>query len=113
MRHLKAISIMLAVAMALGALMLGAPVRSMAAAEIVAVEGANFNLQMGMDENLRMYIGKSVTLHLSTGTEITGKVKAVDHGFVHIESLAGRDFYDALIRTDQIIAVMAKFRQYK
>jgi len=113
MRRLKAIGIILALAIALGALMLGAPASSMAAAEIVAVDGANFNLQMGMDENLRTYIGKSVTLLLSTGTELTGKVKAVDRGFVHIESLAGRDFYDALIRTDQIVAVMAKFRQYK
>lgn len=108
--------LIIAVALACFALMglaLLVPASSMAAAEIVAVEGANFNLQMGMDDNLRIYIGKSVTLMLSTGNEITGKVKAVDRGFVHIESLAGRDFYDALIRTDQIVSLIARFRQFK
>jgi hypothetical protein len=35
-----------------------------------------------------------------------------DH-FLHLERLAGRDFYDALVRIEDISAVEARFREMK
>lgn len=84
-----------------------------AQAEVVEVEGAKFNLQLSMDENLRSHIGKTVTVVLSSGKELTGKVKGVDRDFLHLEALTGKEFYDALVRLDHISAVIAKLRLFK
>lgn len=42
-----------------------------------------------------------------------GYVKSVSNNLLHIEKLAGRDFYDALIRIEDIISIEAKFRDMK
>ncbi len=84
-----------------------------AMAEVVEVEGAKFNLKLSMDENLQSHKGKTVTVVLSSGKELTGRVKAVERDFLHLEALAGKEFYDALIRIDHITAVIAKLRLFK
>ena len=89
----------------------GVPVS--AQAEVVEVEGAKFNLKLSMDENLRSHIGKTVTVLLVSGKELTGKVKAVERDYLHLEALTGKEFYDALIRMRDISAVVAKLRLFK
>ena len=42
-----------------------------------------------------------------------GYVKTVGDQAVHLEKLAGRDFYDGLICIDDISAIEAKFRDMK
>jgi hypothetical protein len=78
-----------------------------------AVPGANFEVSFSMKENLKIYIGKDVLIHLRSGKTFEGYVKAVGDQFVHVEKLSGRDFYDALIRIDDISAIEAKFRDMK
>ncbi|HEX9024565.1 MAG TPA: hypothetical protein VF799_12075 [Geobacteraceae bacterium] len=78
-----------------------------------AVEGARFDTAFPLKENLNAFLGKDVHLLLRSGQTIQGYVKSVGDHFVHLERLAGRDFYDALVRMDDISAVEARFREMK
>lgn len=40
-------------------------------------------------------------------------MKTAGEHMVHIEKLAGRDFYDALVRIEEISAMEARFRELK
>ncbi len=79
----------------------------------LALEGVSFNVSSSMKDNLKTYIGKDVLIHLRSGKTLQGYVKSVDDHFLHLEKLSGKDFYDALIRMEDISAMEAKFRDMK
>lgn len=83
------------------------------AAEVVPIEGVAYNVQLSMSDNLKSFIGKKVMATLASGSSFSGKVKEVGEHFMHIEKLDGKDFFDALIRIDSIVAIDAKFRDFK
>jgi hypothetical protein len=83
------------------------------ARSIIAVEGAKFDVSVSMKDNLKAYTGKDVVIHLKSGKTLQGYVKSVGNDFVHLEKLAEKDFYDALVRIDDISAIEAKFRYLK
>ena len=76
-------------------------------------EGVSFNMSISMTDNLKNLIGKDVIIHLRSGKTLQGYVKAVGNGLVHLEKLAGRDFYDALVHIEDISAIEIKFRGLK
>ena len=78
-----------------------------------ALEGVKFDTASSLADNLKTYAGKDVFVHLRSGKTIQGYVKVVGNGLLHLEKLAGRDFYDALIRIEDISAIEAKFRDMK
>ncbi len=61
-------------------------------------------------EVLRARQGKSVTLLLRSGKEYGGTVAEVRGQSVVLKSLAGKEFYDALIRLDDVSAVEIRNR---
>ena len=77
------------------------------------VEGARFDTSFPLKENLKTFQGKDVHVQLRSGQTIQGYVKSVGDLFLHLERLAGKDFYDALVRIDDISAMEAKFRDLK
>jgi hypothetical protein len=77
------------------------------------VEGARFDTSFPLKENLNTFMGKDVYVHLRSGKTIQGYVKSLGDHFLHLEKLAGRDFYDALVRIEDISAIEAKFRDMK
>jgi hypothetical protein len=79
----------------------------------VAVAGAQFDISLSMKDNLKMYVGKDVVVHLRSGKTLQGYVKSVGTDYVHLEKLAGREFYDAFVRIEDISAIEAKFRYLK
>ena len=83
------------------------------ARSVVALEGESFNVSSSIKDNLKAYVGKDVLIHLRSGKTFQGFVKSVDDHFVHLEKLSGREFYDALIRIEDISAIEAKFRDMK
>lgn len=83
------------------------------AKSIVPIEGSKFDVSVSMKDNLKLFTGRDVFIHLRSGKTLQGYVKAVGNDFVHLEKLAGRDFYDAFIRTEDISAMEAKFRDMK
>jgi hypothetical protein len=64
----------------------------------------------GILEALKARVGKAVTLHLASGTAISGNVGEVRDHEVVIKGLSGREFSDALVRIDVIEAVEARSR---
>ena len=60
--------------------------------------------------NLERQVGKRVRLRLISGQDVEGTV-AVGTAGVHVGRLAGgMDFYDAVVRLDQIAAVIVRVR---
>jgi hypothetical protein len=54
--------------------------------------------------------GKRVIVRMDTGENLEGTVSKVGESLVHISKIAGRDFYDAVVRMDRISAVLFKVR---
>jgi hypothetical protein len=63
-----------------------------------------------MRENLQKKVGAKVTLQLSGGQELSGKVVEVGETAVHLSELTGKEFYDAVVRLDQISALVVRVR---
>lgn len=78
----------------------------------VLAEEAAFTLKAGgtMREVLSEYTGKKVVLRLESGDEIEGTVTMVGNSLLHIAKLSGREFYDAVVSIDKIIAVRMRVR---
>ncbi len=56
-------------------------------------------------------VGKKVTIRLSAGDEMTGKVKTVDKDLLHLGGLTGKEFYDAVVDVDKIQAVIVRVKE--
>ena len=59
---------------------------------------------------LRARIGKPVTLLLDSGKEYSGTVAEVRGEGVVLKGLGGKEFYDALIRLDDVSAIEIRNR---
>lgn len=64
-----------------------------------------------MAEILSENTGKRVAIRLGTGEEIEGTVTTVGKSLVHISRLAGKEFYDSVVRIDKISAVRIRVRE--
>lgn len=52
--------------------------------------------------------GKRATLKLQSGQELTGVVGAVENETVKLSELTGMEFFDAVVRTERIDAVVMR-----
>lgn len=77
------------------------------------LEGVKFDTAASLADNIKAFVGKDTFVHLRSGKTLQGYVKSVGNGLLHLEKLAGKDFYDALIRIEDISAIEAKFREIK
>jgi hypothetical protein len=59
---------------------------------------------------LARQMDKKVTVVLAQGQELTGTVRSVGDGVLHLSELSGRDFYDAVVDLQKIAAVLVKVR---
>ena len=91
-----------------GALLAASPAM---AQEKPAPQGVKFEEPDSVSSLLKRYEGRTVKLRLAgSGDEITGKVLKVGKELVHLSEVAGREFYDALVRVDQVSAVVVQAR---
>ncbi|MBD8527246.1 hypothetical protein [Pseudomarimonas arenosa] len=63
-----------------------------------------------MEDNLAALSGKSVSLHLSNGHTVSGKVAEVGAQHVRIAEISGKEYFDALVRIDSIVALEVRAR---
>jgi hypothetical protein len=84
-----------------------------AATNLVAVEGVGYDVNASLADNLTALLGKKVYVTLESGKTFTGFVKAVGNHLLHLEKLAGKDYFDALIQIDSIDAIDTRFREVK
>lgn len=80
---------------------------------VTALEGAKFDTGASLSDNIKTFAGKDMLVHLSSGKTVQGYVRSVGNGLLHLEKLTGKDFYDALIRIEDISAIEVKFRDMK
>jgi len=108
----------LSLVMAVAALVFSVSVSSFPAdagaqARVTAVPGVHFTVSGSLGDNLKALTGKDVYINLRSGKTYQGFLKSVGDHLIHIEKIAGRDFFDALIRIEDISAIEVKFREYK
>lgn len=85
-------------------------VANMCSAAEAAGTGPQINLESTLAENLMAFKGKSVTITLSSGQTVSGIVKDVRNGLVHLEKLAQKEFFDAVVIMDKIGTVEVRAR---
>ena len=77
--------------------------------KVVAIEGMSYNVDASLEENLKSLDGKKVSVACVSGKTFSGFVKKVGNHLIHLEKLDGKDYFDALIRIENICAVEAQF----
>jgi hypothetical protein len=73
-------------------------------------ENVQLNAAIPLADNLVALKGKTVAVSLSSGQTMTGVVREVQNNLLYLEKLSQKEFYDALIRVDQIIALEVRAR---
>ena len=88
-------------------------VPALAQPTIVPVEGVSYNVNASLVDNLKSLMGKKVYVTVDAGKTFIGTVKEVGEHLLHLEKLEQKDYFDALIRIDAIVAIDTRFRIYK
>ena len=104
------VSVGLAVTILFCAAILLLPTKTEAGSKVVAVEGVSYNVNSSMTDNLKSLIGKKVYVSLDSGTTFAGYVKEIGDHLLHLEKLDGKDYFDALLRIENINAIDTRFR---
>jgi len=86
------------------------PKETEAGAKVIAIEGVSYNVNSTMADNLKSLIGKKVYVTLDSGKSFAGNVKEVGNHLMHLEKLDGKDYFDALLRIENINAIDTRFR---
>lgn len=81
---------------------------SRAQAPAAKPDGIKLDVGESLQANLARRVGEKVELVLVSGKSLVGTVKEVGTAGVHLGALEGKEFYDALVRTDQIAAVVVR-----
>ncbi len=77
---------------------------------LAAQQDQPFDITASIQDNLEMYVGERVEVRLVSGGDLAGTVVAVGKDVVHLSSLSGREFFDALVRLDQVGALVVRAR---
>ena len=56
--------------------------------------------------------GQFAFVTLKSGKTLSGDIKEVKNGLLHLEKIDGRDYFDALIRVEDISAFEIQFRGF-
>ena len=83
-----------------------------AGAKPTPIKGVSYQVNASMKDNIKPLVGKKVYIHLDSGTTLSGYIKEVGDHLIHLEKLDRKDFFDALIKVDHIIAIDTQFRKY-
>jgi len=83
----------------------------LAFASIVCAEAPAIKAGETLYKVMEGYKGKRVTVRLQGGEELTGKVKFVSKELLHLEELARREFFDAVIDVTKIEALIVRVKE--
>ena len=89
-----------------------APTGLEAGAKPEPIKGMRYDVNSSIADNLKPLTGKKVTVTLNSGKTFSGTVKEIGAHLIHLEKLDGKNFFDALIRIENISAIDAMFRKY-
>ncbi|MHA1941310.1 MAG: hypothetical protein ACW97P_06260 [Candidatus Hodarchaeales archaeon] len=75
-----------------------------------AVTAAGYDIKFSDDASLQtsllQFQGKSVEVRLKSGDQLSGRLSNVGSHVILLKELQGKEFYDALVRIDEIGAVV-------
>lgn len=77
---------------------------------IAIAEPLSINEKDDIESVLKAHNGKRVTVKLNSGEELTGTVGALGDDLVHLRELSGKEFFDAVVNTDEISALIIRTR---
>ena len=60
---------------------------------------------------LKAHDGKRITVKLNSGEELTGTVGMVNNDLVHLRELSGKEFFDAVVVTNDISAIIIRTKE--
>jgi hypothetical protein len=69
-----------------------------------------FDVSRSSADNLLHFKGKIVAVTTTSGQTVTGNVKEVKNGMLHLERLAQKEYYDSVIMLEQICSIEARVR---
>ena len=75
---------------------------------LLAADELKINDSDSIENVLSSQVGKHVSITLESGKELAGLVKSVTKDLTHLTELTGKEFYDAVIVTNQIEAVVIR-----
>jgi len=75
---------------------------------IAGAEDLKLNSSDTLQANLGRNVGQKAEVVLISGKSVTGTIKEVGSASVHLTALEGKEFFDSLIRNDQIAAVILR-----
>ncbi len=101
------------IAMLFLAVFFALPAKVDAKSKVVAIEGMSYNVNSSLADNLKSLVGKKVFVTSVSGKTLSGFVKKVGNHLIHVEKLSGKDYFDALIRIEDISAIEAQFRNFQ
>ena len=78
------------------------------AALLAAATASSAETAPSIEAVLNANAGKVVTLRLEGGEELSGTVSSLSPVTVKLTGLTGREYYDAVVRLDQIAAVIVR-----
>ena len=78
------------------------PLNNTARAEETKIEVSDPN---AITSGLQKLVGKTVTLRLRSGEDLSGIVEAVGPNAVRLGQLTGKEFYSAIIKVDDVSAI--------
>ncbi len=76
-------------------------------------EEISYNVNSSLENNLKSLIGKKVYVALDSGQTFAGFVKEVGNQLIHLEKLDGKDYFDALLKIENISAIDTRFRGFQ
>ena len=89
------------------------PQTANAGAKPIPIKGVGYQVNASMEDNIKTLVGKKVTIYLDSGSTLSGYLKEAGNHLIHLEKLDRKNFFDALIKMDKIIAIDAQFKQYE
>lgn len=69
-----------------------------------------FDVGRSSADNLLQFKGKVIAVTTTSGQTVTGSVKEVKNGMLHLERLAQKEYYDAVIVLDQVCSIETRVR---
>lgn len=78
---------------------------------IAIAEPLSISEKDDIESVLKAHNGKRVTVKLVSGDELTGTIGAVNDNVVYLRELSGKEFFDAVVNTDEISAVIIRTRE--
>jgi small nuclear ribonucleoprotein (snRNP)-like protein len=76
-------------------------------------ETIKYLVNASIADNLKSLLGKQVYVTLDSGKTFAGFVKEVGNHLLHLEKLQDKDYFDALIKIENISAIDTRFRGFQ